>query len=186
MEDRNIIDLYRKRDTRAISETSKKYGNYCRGIAKRILTYKEDIAECVNDTYWNTWNAIPPQNPSNFSAFLAKIVRNLSFNRYKHIHAEKRGGNTLPLVLGELAEIVSSTEDTAFLAENNHLSMQIDAFLDNLPPKKRQIFVRRYFYTDSITQIAHRYGMTVGAVTMTLSRLRAELKEYLTEEGFSL
>ena len=156
MDDAQIVQLYWDRNEQAIHATSDKYGNYCTSIAKNILGNQEDAEECVNDTYLNAWNAMPPHRPSILSTFLGKITRNLSFNRYKHNTADKRGGGEMP------------------------------AFLDRLSPKKRSIFISRYWYTDSISEIAVRHNMNDGAVSMTLNRIRLKLHNYLLERGFEL
>jgi RNA polymerase sigma-70 factor (ECF subfamily) len=155
-------------------------------IARNILGNSQDAEECVNDTYWQAWNAIPPHKPNALSAFLGKITRNLSFNRYRRSTADKRGGGELPAVLDELADCVSGADDTEQEFNRQELAKAIDAFLRALPPNKRSIFVCRYWYTDSISEIARRHGMREGAVSMTLSRLRGKLHDYLSERGFEL
>lgn len=186
MEDAKIVQLYWDRDEQAIPETADKYGRYCTSIARNILANKEDAEECVNDTYLNAWNAMPPHRPNSLSTFLGKITRNLSFNRYKHNTAEKRGGGELPLVLDELSELVSGTEDVGQEAEYHELVKALNQFLQGLPMEKRMIFVRRYWYTDSISEIANRFDMKEGTVSMTLNRLRNRLRNYLLERGFEL
>jgi RNA polymerase sigma-70 factor (ECF subfamily) len=185
MDDRTIVQLYWDRDEQAIPATADKYGSYCTAIAKNILGNREDAEECVNDTYLNAWNAMPPHRPSVLSTFLGKITRNLSFNRYRHNTADKRGGGELPAVLDELTECVSGQDDTEQALNRQELVKAINDFLDALPPAKRSIFICRYWYTDSISDIAHRHGMKEGAVSMTLSRLRASLHDYLIERGFA-
>ncbi len=184
MDDRQIVQLYWDRNEQAIPETLAKYGAYCTAIAKNILGSHEDAEECVNDTYLHAWNAMPPHRPSMLSTFLGKITRNLSFNRYKHNTADKRGGGQLPLVLNELAECVTSTVSVSQAVEQQELTRAIDAFLDTLSADKRNIFVCRYWYTDSIADIAARFCMKESAVAMTLSRTRMKLHRYLTERGF--
>ena len=186
MDDTKIVQLYWDRDEQAIPATADKYGNYCASIAKNILGNKEDAEECVNDTYMNAWNSMPPHRPSILSTFLGKIVRNLSFNRYKHNTADKRGGGELPLVLDELSDLVSGKDDVEQEIDRKELVNTIDAFLDTLTPEKRSIFVSRYWHTDSISEIAKRHGMNDGAVSMTLNRLRLKLHNYLLERGFEL
>lgn len=107
MEDREIVNLYWERNSNAIKETASKYGGYCKAIAKNILGNNEDAEECVNDIYLNTWNSIPPNRPNVLSTYLGKITRNLSFDRFRHRHADKRGGGEIELVLDELGECVS-------------------------------------------------------------------------------
>lgn len=186
MDDAKIVQLYWDRDEQAIPATASKYGNYCISIARNILGNCEDAEECVNDTYLNTWNAIPPHRPKRLSAFLGKIVRNLSFNRYAHNTADKRGGGELPAVLEELAGCVSGSDDVGQIYEHKELAAAINDFLGTLPAEKRNIFVCRYWYTDSVNEIAARYGMTCGAVSMTLKRLRTKLHSYLVERGYEL
>jgi RNA polymerase sigma-70 factor (ECF subfamily) len=184
MDDRKIVQLYWDRDEQAIPATADKYGSYCTAIAKNILGNNEDAEECVSDTYLNAWNSMPPHRPSVLPTFLGKITRNLSFNRYKHNTADKRGGGELPAVLDELADCVSGKEDMEQEFNQQELVRAINAFLDTLPRDKRGIFICRYWYTDSISEIANRHGMKEGAVSMTLSRLRANLHDYLLERGF--
>ncbi len=186
MDDEKIIQLYWDRDEQAIPATDNKYGNYCRSIAKNILGNNEDAEECVNDTYWNVWNAIPPHRPNLLSAFLGKITRNLSLNRYRRNTADKRGGGALSAVLDELGDLVSGSDaaDQAFNAKE--IVHAIDAFLDTLSPEKRSIFISRYWGTESISVIAARYGMKQTAVSMSLKRTRQKLHNYLSERGFEL
>ena len=186
MDDAKIVQLYWDRNEQAIPATADKYGNYCTSIAKNILGNKEDAEECVNDTYLNAWNSMPPHRPSILSTFLGKIVRNLSFNRYKHNTADKRGGGELPVVLDELSGLVSGKDDVEQEIDRKELVNAIDSFLDRLTPEKRSIFVSRYWHTDSISEIAKRQGMNDGAVSMTLNRLRLKLHNYLLERGFEL
>ena len=141
MDDKDIIELYLARNELAIKETADKYGAYCTSIARNILGNEEDAGECVNDTYLNTWDAIPPTRPSIFSAFLAKITRNLAFNVYRRNHAEKRGSGEIALVLDELGECISGKNDVEQEVEKNELIETINSFLENLEPRKRNIFV---------------------------------------------
>ena len=186
MDDTQIVQLYWNRDEQAIPATSDKYGNYCTSIAMNILSNQEDAEECVNDTYLNAWNSMPPHRPRILSTFLGKITRNLSFNRYKHNTAGKRGGGELPMVLEELSELVSGKDSVEQAFDQKELTKTIDTFLDRLSPEKRSIFISRYWYTDSISEIAARHNMSNGAVSMTLNRLRFKLRNYLFERGFEL
>jgi RNA polymerase sigma-70 factor (ECF subfamily) len=184
MDDASIVQLYWDRNEQAIPATADKYGAYCTAIAKNILGSDEDAEECVNDTYLNAWHAMPPHRPGVLSTFLGKITRNLSFNQYKRSRADKRGGGEVAAVLDELAECVSGKENVEQEFDRQELARAIDEFLGALPQDKRSIFLCRYWYTDSIADIAHRHGMKEGAVSMTLSRLRAKLRDYLSERGF--
>lgn len=186
MDDAQILQLYFDRNEEAIPATDAKYGKYCTAIAKNILGSHEDAEECVNDTYLNTWNAIPPHRPGILSAFLGKITRNLAFNRYKHNNADKRGGGEVPLVLEELSGCVSGKETVEDAYDHKALAEAINDFLDTLPKEKRKLFVCRYFYTYSIEDLAKQHSMTIGSVSMTLSRLRAKLRTYLTKRGYEL
>lgn len=186
MNDREIIQLYFNRDQSALSATAKKYGKYCTSIAKNILGSNEDAEECVNDIYLCAWNSIPPTRPTILSAFLGTITRNLAFNKYKHNHVMKRGNGEIAVVLDELAECVSGLDDVEQEIDRRELVATIDSFLDNLSPQKRNIFICRYWYSDSISSIARRYKMTESNVSVTLNRLRSKLKEYLSERGYAI
>lgn len=186
MNDAEILGLYRNRDERAIAVTAEKYGRYCTSIAKNILGNGEDAEECVNDTYLKAWESIPPHTPQNLATFLGKITRNLSFNRYKLKTAEKRGGGEAPAVLEELADIVSGNDDVSQNIDYKELVNAIGNFLSTLSSEKRKIFVCRYWYSESISAIAERFGMKDGTVSMTLNRLRLKLHDYLSERGFDL
>lgn len=186
MDDEKIVQLYCERNEQAIQETANKYGNYCNSIAKNILGNNEDAEECVNDTYLNTWNSIPPHKPKMLSTFLGKIVRNLAFNKYKHDHADKRGGGELPLVLDELAECVSGNENIADAFVMKEIVSAINEFLSTLSEIKRNIFIRRYWYTESIVDIAKSYDMESTAVSMMLNRIRSKLHNYLIERGYDI
>lgn len=186
MEDSKIVQLYWDRNEQAISATSEKYGSYCTSIARNILGSGEDAEECVNDTYLHAWDSMPPHRPRVLSVFLGKITRNLSFNRYKHNSAQKRGGGEISVVLDELSQVVSGRDTVEQDLDYQELVQAIDAFLGTLSPQKRHIFVCRYWYTDSISQIAARHNMGEGAVSMTLSRLRQKLRRYLLERGMEL
>ena len=136
MDDTTIVQLYWDRDERAIPATSGKYGNYCNSIAWNILGNREDAEECVNDTYLCAWTSMPPHRPRVLSAFLGKLTRNLSLNRYKHHTAEKRGGGEAPAVLDEIAELVSDTDNVERAVDRRELVRAIDTFLERLPADK--------------------------------------------------
>lgn len=186
MDDNGIIRLYWARNDQAIRATSEKYGNYCRAIARNILNNEEDAEECVNDTYLNAWNSMPTHWPEQLSTFLGKITRNLSFNKYKHNRAAKRGGGELTLVLDELADCVSDADNVEQIIDRQELEKAINSFVRTLPTGKRNIFVRRYWYADPVSKIAADYGMPQGSVSRTLGRTRKKLQVYLAERGFEL
>ena len=186
MEDEQIIALYWSRDEHAIVETDRKYGTHCRSIAWNILHSEGDSEECVNDTWLRTWNTIPPQRPERLGAFLGKIVRNLAFDRYKAANAQKRGGGEVETVLEELGECVGATASAESHYFAKEFSVAVNLFVRGLPEREGNIFVRRYFFTESADQIGKRYGITVNNVTVILSRSRKKLREYLQKEGYGL
>lgn len=186
MEDNAIIRLYWDRNDQAISATSEKYGHYCKAIAKNILGSEEDAEECVNDTYLNAWNSMPTHWPEQLATYLGKITRNLSFNKYKRNRAEKRGGGEITLVLDELADCVSGADNVEQIIDRLELKKAVNSFVKGLSAKKRNLFVRRYWYADSVSEIARDCGMMPGSVSKALERTRKQLKAYLAERGFAL
>lgn len=186
MDDKAIVELFWQREEQAIPAASEKYGGYCAAIARNILADERDREECLSDTWLGAWNSIPPRRPMVLSAFLGRITRNLAFNRVRGAAAQKRGGGQLPLVLEELAECVAGGETPEEALDRHRLAGAIDGWLAGLPPKKRRLFVRRYWYADSIAAAARRCGMTEGAAAVALGRLRADLRRQLEEGGFCL
>ena len=186
LEDSKIIDLYWARKEKALAETDTKYGSYCRNIARNILRNFEDTEECVSDTWLHAWNSMPPQRPGILSAFLGRITRNLSFDRCKYQQAAKRGGGALPLALDELGECIPSAQRVEYALEQKELAAAIDRFLRTLPEKDCNLFLRRYWYVDSISVIADRYGMKENTVKSILFRTREKLRKFLGEEGIAV
>lgn len=186
MDDSMIVSLYWERDEKAITESGVKYGPYCRSIANNILKDWSDVEECVNDTWLKAWNAMPPQRPSVLSAFFGKITRNLSFDRYRLLHRQKRGGGQIDLVLDELGEVVSGSESPEGEVLKKELAGEIGRFLSMLPQEKRVLFILRYWYAESIPDIAKRCRKSENNVSVSLNRIRGSLKAYLTERGYSL
>ena len=186
MEDTKILDLYFARDEQAVAETDKKYGTYCFSLANSILNNVQDAEEAVSDTYLKTWNTIPPHRPNVFKLFLAKITRNVSFSRWRCLSAEKRGGGEMALVLEELADCVAAPVGVEDELNGKELAKVIRSFLDTLPPREQDIFLRRYFFVEESDVIARRYGMKTATVRRTLSRTRAKLKQYLNREGYAV
>ena len=184
MEDHQIVELYFQRNADAIKETDSKYGSYCFAIANNILHNNEDSEECVNDTWFNAWNAMPPQRPKVLRMFLAKITRNLSFNRFNARSAQKRGSGEIVLVLDELTECIAAAGSAEQECEAKELEQCIRLFVRALPKRERNVFVRRYFYTEPIAAIAQRYKLTESNALAILSRTRKKLKTHLTREGF--
>lgn len=186
MDDHAIIRLFWDRDEAAIAETAAKYGSYCHTIAGNILGNGEDAEECVNDTYLRAWQSIPPHSPQVLRTYLGMITRNISFNRYNKLHTKKRGGGQIEAVLEELAEFVSGGSEPEQELDRKELVRAIDEFLAGLPKEKRVMFVCRYWYSDSVADIARRCSVSENNVSVTLNRLRKKLGSYLTERGFEL
>ena len=179
MEDGMIIDLYFKRSQTATEETKNKYGRLLVSISYGILKNMEDAEECENDTYFRTWNSIPPGRPNILSAFLSKIVRNLSLDRYDAMNAEKRGNGEIPLLLNDLSETLPERE-----LNDNDLGERLNTFLSSLKPESRNIFMRRYWFGDSVEEIAKKAGFSQSKVKMSLMRSRNILKENLESGGY--
>lgn len=184
MEDRQIVELYWQKNADAISETANKYGSYCFAIAENILHNPEDSEECVNDTWLHAWNAIPPQRPDVLRMFLAKITRNLSFDRFNARKAEKRGGGEIMLVLDELAECLAGGTNVEAAYEGKELEQCIQCFVRSLSERDGNVFLRRYFFTEPVAVIAERYGLTENHVMVILNRTRKKLKLELMKEGY--
>lgn len=185
MEDQDIIALYFARSERAIGKTQEKYGRMLQSIALGILRSRSDAEECENDTYLQAWNSMPPARPSVLSAFLSRITRNLSLDRYDKLHAQKRGGGEIPLILDELSECIPDRSSDDLTGEKE-LSETIDQFLSGLSRESRVIFMRRYWFGDTVKEIALKGGFGLSKVKMSLSRSRKELKKVLEKEGYVL
>lgn len=186
MEDREIVDLYWKRNEKAITESESKYGRYCFSIANRILRSREDSEECVNDTYVRAWNSIPPKKPEKLSVFLGKITRNLALDMLDRLNAQKRGGREISLVLDEIAECVPSVNTTDKEFDNLTLTEHLNSFLKTLTTENRKIFMQRYWYIMSIKDIAKENSFTESKVKMSLMRTRENLKIFLEKEGVEI
>lgn len=182
-DDQKIVDLYWSRSERAISETDDKYGSYCHSIAYGILANNEDAEECVSDTYLAAWNAMPPRRPSILATFLGKITRCNAIDRWRSRSRQKRGGGEITLALEELEECVPDSCSVEKAYAQKQLSRVINRFLDGLPETQRRIFLCRYWYLDSISQIAGYYGFSNSKVTSMLHRMRGKLREVLEQEG---
>ncbi len=184
MEDRQIVDLYWERSENAIKESSQKYGKMLNGISYSLLSSSEDAEECVSDTYLEAWQRMPEDRPAYLGAYLARIVRCLSIDRFRTSHRQKRGEATS--LTDELYECLSSSMTPNEEYENGRIAKVINKFLFELDEEKRRIFVRRYFYSDSISSISARLGVSIPKVKTTLHRLRSELREYLEKEGICI
>ena len=184
MQDKEIISLFFSRDQKALSEVSQKYGAYCYSLAFNIVLQHEDAEECVNDTWLSAWNSIPPQKPDILKYFLAKITRSKAIDRLKKYRAKKRGADEVAVVLEELSDCIEGGFNPQQEILNCELSNIINAFLSTIPIRDRQLFVRRYFYTESINDIASKAGMNNNNVSVSLHRTRAKLKDHLKKEGY--
>ena len=186
MDDNQIIELYFARNQLAIDETDKKYRGYVWSIIINILKDHEDSEECVNDSYLRVWNSIPPNKPNSLLAFLGKIARNTSLDKYKSRKAKKRKGNDFGVLLSELEECIPSNEDVWEKLEEEILTKHINIFLDVVSQRDRNIFIRRYFYADSVLKISIMYNLRKGNIKTILFRTRAKLSLYLQKEGYVL
>ncbi len=181
MEDHKIVDLYWQRSENAIKETAGKYGKMLDGISYSLLSSREDAEECVNDTYLEAWNKMPEDRPAYLGAYLSRIVRCISIDRFRSAHRQKRG--EAASLTDELADCIPSCMTPEEEYENGRIAKVINKFLFELDEEKRRIFVRRYYYSDSVFDIADRLRIGVPKVKTTLHRLRGELREYLEKEG---
>ncbi len=185
MDDREIIEMYWQRNEAAIQETDAKYGKLCGYVAKHILVSPEDCEECVNDTYLACWNVIPPRQPDKFSAFISRITRNLALNRFDYLTAEKRNPKAV-CSLEELADCVSGRESVESELMEKEIERAISDFLWKQEEEKRNIFIRRYWYFDSIEEISRQTGFQKSRVKSVLFRMRGKLRDYLEKEGIAV
>lgn len=182
MEDEKIIELFWNRSESAISETAQKYGNYCYSIAYNILTNNEDAEESVSDTFLAAWNTIPPKHPSVLAAFLGKLTRHISIDRWRMRNRQKRGGGEIVLALEELEECIPDSHTVEAVLEQKRLAAVFNGFLEHLPETERRVFLCRYWYLDPISRIADRCGFSESKVTSMLHRTRKKLRITLEKE----
>ena len=183
MDDKAILDLYWTRSEEAISETDAKYGAYCFTIAYNILNNREDSEESVSDTYMAAWNSMPPKRPSVLSAFLGKITRHISLDHWKKRSRLKRGGGEMELCLDELRDCVSGKESLEDKVIRRETITAVNRFLSGLSETERKIFLCRYFYLDSVKDIAERFGFSPNRASTMLRRVRQKLNTHLAKEG---
>lgn len=186
MKDEAILELYWARSEAAIDETDRVYGRYCHSVAFGILRDQEDAEETVNDTWLKAWDSIPPERPHHLKGFLGRITRQLSINRLERETAQKRGAGQYPLAVDELAECIPAGNRGEDLADLTALRDALNRFLRSLPTEPRSVFLRRYWYAQSIAEIAAGCGMSESKVKSMLLRTRNKLRKALTEEGFAL
>lgn len=185
LEDTALIGLYWQRDETAIEATAAKYGRLCGCIARNILKSPEDCEECLNDTYLAVWNAIPAQRPSRFSVFVSRITRNLALKKWEYLSAAKRNPAAV-VSLEELGDCVSGADSVESETENQRIEQVIDAFLWAQSREKRDVFIRRYWYFDSIGAICDATGFSESKVKSMLLAMRRKLRDYLESEGIEV
>lgn len=179
MEDEKIVMLYWERSENAVRETELKYGKYCHAVAYNILHSHEDADECVNDTWIGAWNAMPPEKPSRLQSFLARITRNIAIDRYRYDSAQKRGAE-VESAIDEYWECIPNGD--APIENELELKKAINGFLASLDTRTRVIFMRRYWYSMSVKDIADGMRLSESHVSVILFRTRIKFKEYLTKE----
>lgn len=184
MEDNEIVELFLKRSDSAIAELSNKYGKYLKTIALNILNNELDAEECVNDTFLAVWNTVPPQTPDPLLTYICRIVRNLALKKYHSNTATKRN-STYDIALDELIGCFPSDTNVENEVDSNETVRMINHFLETLNEQDRMIFIRRYWYSDSIKQIADIFGKSEHYISVRLFRIRNSLKQFLIEEGVS-
>ena len=186
MQDRKIVDLYWERNEDAIRQTEQKYGTYLSKVAYNILDDYEDSKECVNDTYLAAWNSMPTNRPRVLSTYLGKIARQISIDVFRKKHAEKRYASEYAISLDELGDIISGGITLEQTVNAKLLDAAIDRFIRALPDGDQRAFVGRYYFFDSLRDIAAYCGMTESKVKNVLYRTRQKLKAHLVKEGFDL
>ena len=183
MEDSAIVTLYWQRSEQAIAESDTKYGPYCGHIAYGLLQNSEDAQECVSDTWLAAWNAMPPHRPERLSGFLGKLTRRISLKRWEAARAQKRFGDETALALEELSQCVDGSGDVQRGLEATELAARINDFVLALPQAERRVFLCRYWYLDSVAEIAIRFGFSTSKVKSMLYRIRQQLRQTLEQEG---
>ena len=181
MNDDSIIELFRKRDETAIAELQRKYDKLCFYIAGNILSHRQDMEECVNSAYYEVWSNIPPDEPSDLKNYLCHTVKNKALDKLKYNSAEKRSSK-FAVSLDELSECIPDYRED--MGEEKALAEAISRFLRTQDELHRKIFVRRYWYGDSLAQIAKYYGIKERTAATYLFRTRKKLKAYLKKEGY--
>lgn len=183
MDDNQIVALFYARSEQAIFELSNKYGNLCNQIAYNILNNPQDAEECVNDAYMGAWNSIPPQKPNPLKAYICRIVRNIAITKYHANTAQKRN-SYYDVALDELENCLASPDTVEAIFSAKRLPHLLDRFLSTLDAVSRIMFVRRYYYSDSIADIAKLLRKKPNHVSVQLSRTRDKLRKFLIKEGY--
>ena len=183
MDDQEIIARFFARDEEGLAAAQERYGDYCAAVARNLLSDQRDQEECLSDTWLRAWNTIPPQRPRSLGAFLAKITRNLAIDCLRSGNTARRGGGQTTLALEELGECVSQAGSPEGELDRQAAVEALNRFLDGLPPLQREVFLRRYWYLDSVGEIARRFSMSQSKVKTMLFRTRQKLRTYLEQEG---
>lgn len=181
MEDYEIVNLYWERKEKAIYETEKKYGHKIFYVIGNILTNRQDIEECVNDTYLGAWNSMPEARPYCLPAFILRIAKNMALKKYNYLTADKRNRN-LETAMEELDGIIS-IKDIESEIIIKQTAAAVNKFLKGKKPLQRKIFIRRYYFYEPVNEIAVHFKLSNSAVKSVLFRIRKELKKYLESEG---
>lgn len=182
MEDHEILELFYARSEQAIAQLQSKYGRRCLRVAGNILNNQLDAEECVNDAYLAVWNAIPPQKPDPLLAYVCRIVRNLSIKRY-HANSALKRNSRYDMALGELEECIQTGKTAEDQIAIEELAAAVNQFLGTLSRENRILFVRRYWFSDSVADIAAMFQMSSRNVSLRLLRMRKGLKKHLEKEG---
>ena len=183
MEDAAIVDLYWQRSDMAIAATDEKYGTLCRSLSHNILASREDAEECVNDTWFRAWNAMPTERPHVLATFLGRITRNMAISLFRSKSRVKRGGGELPLALDELNDCIPSDLDVARSYEIKEFQQAVGSFVASLAETDQKVFVARYWYMTPVKEIARRLSLSESKTKSILFRLRNQLRDTLKEEG---
>lgn len=185
MEDRQIIDLLFARDELGLKITEEKYGQLCRSILRQALSDPSDIDECTNDVLMALWNSIPPNCPDHFPSYISRIARRIGVNRFKHNTRQKRNVQCTVL-LSELEDCIPAADRVQTRQEARQLRQVLNAFLQALDPQTRVLFIRRYYYLETVKSLAKRFGVSANFVSVRLHRARSALRKLLEKEGIAL
>lgn len=177
MEDKEILQLFFERQEQALSELEKKYGSRLKMLAGRMVS-AEDAEECVNDTYLAVWNSVPPKRPEYLFAYAAKICRNMALNKVEQSRAAKRSAVVVELSM----ELMECIPDNTFAKDENGLRELLVRFLENQSEEKRKLFLRRYWYGESVKELAKAFGYRESKVKSILFRMRKQLWNELKKE----
>ncbi len=186
LEDKEIVALFFDRDERAIRESENKYGPHCLAVANGILHSEADSDECVNDTWLRLWNSIPPERPRSLKAYVSKITRNLALSKYQKRTADKRGGGEMAAVYEEVGEFIADTSSVETEQQRREFVLSLNRFLSSLSQRDKSVFLRRYYFSQSVKHIANVHSISEKNTLTILSRVRKKLKTHLGKEGYSV